>query len=179
MLSAGPKAPAGSEFDEFLFTPLGEDQNGLPLSVVSLLARLNLDPWQEARNLAELPAELAAKRMADSLDSVADPILRTAITESVVRRALARLPRRLSAAVKRSPASAEAVATPHLGSRVGTIIMITSAIVVLGSQFLTSRRNTSIPPPILHRAGALAVPSQTTNRSETHGLNQGFPSSPE
>ena len=178
MLSGEPKAPLGLEFDDFLFTPLGEDQNGLPLSVVSLLARLNLDPWQEARDLAELPAEVAARRMAASLDSVADPILRTAITESVVRRALARLPRRMSLVIQKSPAGAEAIAAPHLGARVGTIIMITSALVVLGSQLLSSRRNTSIPPPVLHGPGVFAAPSQTTDRPGTHGLNQGA-SSPE
>jgi hypothetical protein len=29
----------------------------MPLSVVSMLARRDLDPWQEAANLAALPAE--------------------------------------------------------------------------------------------------------------------------
>ena len=38
----------GREFDNFLFAPLGDDQNGPPLSVVSALAQLEVDPWQEA-----------------------------------------------------------------------------------------------------------------------------------
>jgi hypothetical protein len=168
MMSADPKASLGSEFDDFLFTPLGEDQNGLPLSVVSLLARLNLDPWQEARNLAELPGEVAARRMAASLDSVADPILRTAITECVVLRALARLPRRMSVAINRPAAGVAAAALPHLGTRIGTIVMIASAIVILGSQLLMSRRNASITPPIIHGSGALAVPSPTPPTKPGH-----------
>ena len=44
----------GSEFDDFLFAPIGEERNGMPLSVVSALARSDLDPWQEAAQLARL-----------------------------------------------------------------------------------------------------------------------------
>jgi hypothetical protein len=34
----------GSEFDNFLFAPIVEDKNGVLLSVVSVLGRLDLDP---------------------------------------------------------------------------------------------------------------------------------------
>ncbi len=49
-----------SEFNEFLFAPIGEESNGMPLSVASALAHLDIDPWQEAARLADLPVELAA-----------------------------------------------------------------------------------------------------------------------
>jgi hypothetical protein len=45
----------GSEFDNFLFASIGESRNGMLLSVLSALARLDLDPWQEAAELARLP----------------------------------------------------------------------------------------------------------------------------
>ncbi len=45
-------APLGSEFDNFLFAPIGVDKNGMVLSVVSALARLDVDPWEEAEELA-------------------------------------------------------------------------------------------------------------------------------
>lgn len=54
----------GSEFDDFLFAPVGEEQNGMPLSVVSALARSDVDPWQEAAQLARLPVEAATQRLA-------------------------------------------------------------------------------------------------------------------
>ena len=38
----------GSEFDDFLFAPIGADRIGMLLSVLSALARLDIDPWQEA-----------------------------------------------------------------------------------------------------------------------------------
>ncbi len=49
-----------SRFNEFLFASIGADGNGMPLSVVSALARLEIDPWQEAARLSELPKERAA-----------------------------------------------------------------------------------------------------------------------
>ena len=54
----------GSEFDDFLFAPIGEDRNGMLLSVLSALARLDVDPWQEAAQLAGLPGETATQRLA-------------------------------------------------------------------------------------------------------------------
>jgi hypothetical protein len=53
-----------TDFDAFLFAPIGEEKNGMLLSVVSALARSNVDPWQEAAGLARLPANTAARRLA-------------------------------------------------------------------------------------------------------------------
>jgi hypothetical protein len=52
-----------SEFDDFLYAAIGADRNDNPLSVLSALARLNLDPWQEAAELSELPKGIAAARL--------------------------------------------------------------------------------------------------------------------
>jgi hypothetical protein len=48
-----------SQFNEFLFASIGKEGNGMPLSVVSALARHEIDPWQEAARLSDLPKELA------------------------------------------------------------------------------------------------------------------------
>ena len=42
-------------FDPFLFATIGEERNGMMLSVLSSLARLDLDPLREAANLSGLP----------------------------------------------------------------------------------------------------------------------------
>lgn len=52
-----------SEFEDFLYAAIGADGNESPLSVLSALARLNLDPWQEAAELSELPKAIAAARL--------------------------------------------------------------------------------------------------------------------
>jgi hypothetical protein len=57
----------GSEFDNFLFATIGEDRNDVPLSVLSALARLDIDPWQEAAELARVPLETATQRLASSI----------------------------------------------------------------------------------------------------------------
>jgi len=62
----------GPEFDDFLFAPIGEDRNGMLLSVLSALARLDVDPWQEAAKLARLPVEAAARRLAGLLAGLPD-----------------------------------------------------------------------------------------------------------
>jgi len=57
----------GSEFDAFLFASVGWDKNEMALSVVSALARLDVDPWKEAATLARLPKSAAASRLAGLL----------------------------------------------------------------------------------------------------------------
>jgi hypothetical protein len=59
-----------SEFDNFLFAPIGDDQNDMPVSVLSALARLNIDPWKEAAELAQLPRETATQRLASSIGAL-------------------------------------------------------------------------------------------------------------
>jgi hypothetical protein len=52
------------EFDAFLYASIGADRNEMPLSVLSALARLDVDPWQEASELSELPKGAATQRLA-------------------------------------------------------------------------------------------------------------------
>jgi hypothetical protein len=53
-----------SELNDFLFASVGDEQNGMPLNVISALTRLGIDPWQEAARLAALPKALAAEALA-------------------------------------------------------------------------------------------------------------------
>jgi hypothetical protein len=55
---------AASEFNDFLYALVREERNEMPLSVLSALARLNVDPWKEAAELSELPADTATRRLA-------------------------------------------------------------------------------------------------------------------
>ena len=53
-----------SDLNDFLFASVGDEQNGMPLSVISALTRLGLEPWEEAARLAALPKALAAEALA-------------------------------------------------------------------------------------------------------------------
>jgi hypothetical protein len=80
----------GNEFDSFLFAPIGSESNGALLSVVSALARMNIDPWQEAAQLAKLPKDAAAERLTGLIAGLPDP---PQTTTSDVVRLVAFLPR--------------------------------------------------------------------------------------
>jgi hypothetical protein len=82
------------EFDGFLFAPVGEDANGMLLSMVSVLARLNIDPWQEASNLAELPREAAIGHLAALLRKMTDASSGQRDPMAIARRLVTLLPAR-------------------------------------------------------------------------------------
>jgi len=53
-----------SDLNDFLFASVGDQQNGMPLNVVSALTLLDVDPWEEGARLAALPKALAAEALA-------------------------------------------------------------------------------------------------------------------
>ena len=59
-----------ASYDDFLFAPVCEDANGMRLSVLSALARMNVDPWEEATRLAAMPRAIAEKTLLSILDLV-------------------------------------------------------------------------------------------------------------
>ena len=52
-----------SEFNNFLYAPIGEESNDSVLTVLSAFARLGIDPWQESARLAQLSKVMATQRM--------------------------------------------------------------------------------------------------------------------
>src|SRR5271155_19523 len=87
--------PVGSEFDEFLYASIGEENNGMLLSVLSALARLNVDPWDEASRLARLPREAVIRFMATLIAAQPDGVSARADPEMHARRLSALLPQRV------------------------------------------------------------------------------------
>jgi hypothetical protein len=51
------------EFDEFLCASIVEEKNGMAVSVMSAFARRNVDPWQEAARLSQLPRDVATREL--------------------------------------------------------------------------------------------------------------------
>jgi hypothetical protein len=72
MTRSVPVALPGSEFNDFLFAPIGEDRNGMSVSVLSGLARTDVDPWKEAASLAQLPGETAIQRLTSLIGALPD-----------------------------------------------------------------------------------------------------------
>ena len=57
-----------SQYDTFLFAPVCETDE-MTLSVLSVFARQDVDPWQEAARLAELPREQAIDSLASKISN--------------------------------------------------------------------------------------------------------------
>jgi hypothetical protein len=91
-----------SEFDAFLFAQIGADGSGLPLSVVSVLARLDLDPWHEAALLASLCPNAATQKLISILGISHDAAISASDIPSIAARLVAILPRS-TASLPRSP----------------------------------------------------------------------------
>jgi hypothetical protein len=72
MARAALVSPLLPKFDDFLYALIDEDNDGAQLSVLSALARLQVDPWEEASTLAGLPAETATQRLATLLAALPD-----------------------------------------------------------------------------------------------------------
>ncbi len=51
------------KFDAFLFARINEESDATPLTVLSVLARLGVDPWEEAAKLSRLPRGSAAQEL--------------------------------------------------------------------------------------------------------------------
>jgi hypothetical protein len=62
----------GPEFDAFLFASVDPEGEGASLSVLSALARLDVDPWREAAELARMPREVANQRLTSLIAALPD-----------------------------------------------------------------------------------------------------------
>ena len=73
-------------YDAFLFAQIGDDASGIHLSVLSALARMNVDPWEEAKRLAAMPKAVAEKTLISILDVVAGKIWNTSEATAIAGR---------------------------------------------------------------------------------------------
>jgi hypothetical protein len=86
-------ATLSKDFDAFLFAPIGEDPSGMPLTLLTVLARLGIDPWEEAADLAHLPLEPAMQRLASRLEAMPNAPATAADTVTIATRLIALLHR--------------------------------------------------------------------------------------
>lgn len=93
-------------YNDFLFAPIGEEASGIRLSVLSALARTNVDPWEEATRLAAMPRAIAEKMLASTLDLVPGRNWQSSEGEAIAARLVSLLPQRVET-------------TPTAGARTG------------------------------------------------------------
>ena len=83
-----------SEYNAFLFAAVGEEAVGLPLTVLTALSRLGIDPWQEAARLSDLPRETAARVFAQTIAKLPEGDWKASDAEAIATRLVNSLPLR-------------------------------------------------------------------------------------
>jgi hypothetical protein len=87
-----------SKLNEFLHAPIGEEESGTGLTVLSALARLALDPWGEAARLSALPKAAAAQALASMIARLPSGRWGSSDVPTIAARLVQLLPERLPAA---------------------------------------------------------------------------------
>jgi len=59
-----------TDLNDFLFSPIANDENGMHVTMLSALARTGVDPWDEAASLAALSRESATQKVVQMLGVV-------------------------------------------------------------------------------------------------------------
>jgi hypothetical protein len=129
-----------SAYNDFLYAPIGDDTNGALLTVLSVLARQNLDPWDEAADLSRLPPEAAAQRLISMITVPGQPPSagRTADAD----RLIALLPRRSASAGGTASVSHRPRPTVNL-----TVIAIYIGVMVI-SQWIAASVFEKVQPAV-------------------------------
>lgn len=97
-----------SELGTFLFSPVGTEENGMTLTVLSALARLGLDPWQEAARLAELPRCAAVTRLSGIIIALPCRLWSDADAKAIANRLVTTLPGKSASSASAQPDAARA-----------------------------------------------------------------------
>ena len=133
----------GSEFDDFLYAPIREDRNGMLLSVLSALARSDVDPWQEAARLAGLPVETARQRLASLIAALPGKPSVYPDPSMIAARLVALLPRRADPEVPSRKTLPSAGAATH--RRAVMFVYAIFIVIALGVQWIAVSHQLSAP----------------------------------
>lgn len=138
-----------SEFNEFLFAPIGEDGVGMPLSVLSAFTRLGVDPWLEATRLSDFPKDAAIATLSGMIARLPVGRWEPSETRGIAARLVELLPRRGSVAGA-GPEKAGAIKRAQV-PMVWLLVVALAAAAFLGMeagsqlQWLSGHASVSIP----------------------------------
>jgi hypothetical protein len=157
----------GSEFDAFLFSPIGGERNGMLLSVLSALARLNVDPWQEAATLALLPGETATQRLAALIAALPDEPSAHRDPRTIAAGLIALLPRRAESNTP-SRETLRGVGAGINSQTVRWLILVNATFLtfMVVAQWIVTSRQTPAPVTVSQHVGPQTQANQTRASAE-------------
>ena len=142
----------GREFDSFLSASIGDERDGPLLSVVSALARLDVDPWTEAASLARMPRDSAKQRLTSLIASLPNRATTGLAPEITAARLIALLPQ--AGSVNTAAAATLRPVAAH--SRSGLFIGLAVFALLLVGYFVFAARASNAPE------GAHGAPAVTS-----------------
>ena len=153
-----------SAYNGFLHAEVGEEANGVRLTVLTALTRLGIDPWQEAARLADLPRDVAITALAAAIARLPEGNWKVADAEAIATRLAGLLPGHSSAAIAqpqpRAPDSGSGAAPAAASSRPkatrSTWLLWGVAALILYFLFLQFQPDNNLEPP--------SGPDSTTQR---------------
>jgi hypothetical protein len=166
MANSSPILQPKSTFDSFLFAPVGNDDKGMAVSVLSALARLDVDPWQEAAKLACLPKQAARGELATAIAKLPDVPQAHIDPLRIADRLIALLP---SPRQQPSAASAARLGTGSaidLRSSKFIIVLVLLLALAFVSQVFTASQQ-SIPPADNMQTGTSSTTQAPTRTPDT------------
>ena len=92
MVHVSPSKRPPREYEAFLSTSIGEQENGTPVSLLSALIRSDYDPWEQAARLAKLPPDRAQWLLVGLLNKLLGRSCGFAECENLAKKLLQLLP---------------------------------------------------------------------------------------
>jgi hypothetical protein len=146
-------------FDAFLFASIGEQENGMPVSVLSALARLDIDPWREAESLARMPAKSADLRLKSLIEKLPDTPAKRDDEGTIASRLIALLPHRAPPPTKLELNWPEATAALRSQSFIFTVLF---SVFFLAS-LLAAQWTAATPSPSAEKIDRVRAPTTEGN----------------
>ena len=144
------------EFDDFLYAAIGAERNEMPLTVLSALSRMDVDPWEEAAELSELPKDTAAQRLASLISRL--PGERWAQdAKAIADRLIELLPRRSCSRLQASEKSSRLQGMTN-SPFVLVCVAVALAALIIAATFERSRRSDNADAPV----SSTSYPPQTS-----------------
>jgi hypothetical protein len=146
-----PYTLAHSQYNPFLFAVVAEGEDGLPLTVLSALSRLGLDPWQEAARLAALPRDVAARALAETIAALPRSDQSAAASQATATQLVTWLPTGSVPLIPAVPVNGEE--TPRMApkkastSALATALPWVAVVVGLSLFFFYMQQDNNFEPP--------------------------------
>jgi hypothetical protein len=116
------------ELDEFLFAAIGEERNGMLLTVASALGRLGLDPWREADRFSAMSKTAAAKLLTPMIARLPEGLWVAADAQAIAGRLVELLPAAPSISTAPGAPKPAAIASWLFGAALLATIVLTMTI---------------------------------------------------